>query len=80
MKMTKKFLAISSLIICVILLVLMFTLSAACVIATIMSLLFGFWKDAVVAVAVGYIAALGGMSFWDTCEWLFAVYRRLYKK
>ncbi len=80
MKMTKKFLAVSSCIICIALMVLMFTLSAACVIATIMSLLFGFWKDAVVAVAVGYIAALGGMSFWDTCDWLLTICRRLYKE
>lgn len=80
MKMTKKFLVISSCIICVAVMVLMFTLSAACVITTIMSLIFGFWKEAVVAVAVGYIAALGGMGFWDTCSWLRTVCRGLDKE
>jgi hypothetical protein len=80
MKRTKKFLVISSLIICVSLMVLMFTLSAACIIIALMSWLFGSWKDIVVAIAIGYITALGGMSFLDTCEWLSATCRRLCKK
>lgn len=77
MKSTKKFLAISAWLVAIVLLALLATIAVSCVIMMVLSLVWGMWKDALVAVALGYVAALGAFSFLDTSDWLLDLYRRL---
>lgn len=77
MKTTKKFLVFSTLVISVLFAILLATCAIGCIIIVVLSLLWGFWKEAVVAVALGYLFALGAFSFWDTSDWFANIYRRL---
>lgn len=77
MKTTKKFIAFSTLVISVLFAILLATCAIGCIILVVISLLHGFWKEAVVAVALGYLFALGAFGFWDTSDWIANVYRSL---
>lgn len=77
MKMTKKFLVLSTFIISICMMVLLATITLSCAIMLVLSICWGMWKDVLVAFAIGYISALGGFSFLDTADWLLEVYRRL---
>ena len=77
MKTTKKFLAFSAFLIAVCMMVLLAALALSCLLMLILALCWCMWKDALVAFALCYLAALGGFSFLDTADWFLNLYRRL---